>query len=165
MAAFSVGDATLILVGQKLGQHKEKEAYDLAKKLVKIGAVIGLVAGAGLIIFGKPLLTLFEFTPEGERLAFLILIVYGATMWLNLYNGIQITGVLRCGGDTRFAMLAEVLCVWGVGVPMAFLASLVFQWPIYFAVLAVKSEEVLKCIVMTKRFLSKKWVRNVINPQ
>lgn len=163
MAAFSIGDATLILVGQKLGEGKLDYAYQLAKKMVKIGLVIGLAAGGLLIVFGKPLLSLFEFTDRGAHFALLILIVYGCTMWLTVYNAVNVTGVLRCGGDTRFAMLAEVLAVWCVGVPAAFLTALVLQWPIYFAVLAVKLEDVVKGIAVTKRFFSKKWVKNVIS--
>lgn len=163
MAAFSIGDATLILVGQKLGEGKLDYAYQLAKKMVKIGLVIGLAAGGLLIVFGKPLLSLFEFTDRGAHFALLILIVYGCTMWLTVYNAVNVTGVLRCGGDTRFAMLAEVLAVWCVGVPVAFLTALVLQWPIYFAVLAVKLEDVVKGIAVTKRFFSKKWVKNVIS--
>ena len=162
MAAFSVGDATLILVGQKLGEGKLEFGYQLAKKLIKIGLAIGVIAGAALILFGKPLLGLFDFTERGAHFAFLILVVYGCTMWLGLYNAINITGVLRCGGDTRFAMLSEVLAVWCIGVPVAFLTALVLHWPIYFAVLAVKLEDVVKGIVLTKRFLSKKWVKNMI---
>ncbi len=163
MASFSVGDATLILVGQKLGQGKLEHAYVLAKKLVKIGIGIGICAGGLLILCGKPLLSLFEFTEKGSHYAFLILIVYGCAMWLSIYNAVNITGVLRCGGDTRFAMLAEVLTVWCIGVPMAFLTALVFKWPIYFAVLSVKLEDVVKGIFVTKRFFSKKWVQNVIS--
>lgn len=163
MAAFSVGDATLILVGQKLGQKKLEEAYYLAKKLVRVGLIIGLCAGVALILFGKPLLGLFDFSQRGEKLAFLILLVYGCTMWLGIYNAVNITGVLRCGGDTRFAMLAEVLTVWCIGVPAAFITALVFQWPVYLAVLVVKLEDIVKAFVVTKRFLSKKWVRNVIS--
>lgn len=163
MAAFSIGDATLILVGQKLGEGKLDYAYQLAKKMVKIGLVIGLAAGGLLILFGKPLLSLFEFTDRGAHFALLILVVYGCTMWLTVYNAVNVTGVLRCGGDTRFAMLAEVLAVWCVGVPVAFLTALVLQWPIYFAVLAVKMEDVVKGIAVTKRFFSKKWAKNVIS--
>lgn len=163
MACFSVGDATLILVGQKLGQGKTEIAFQMAKQLLKVGTVIGVCTGAGLVLCGKPLLGLFDFTPQGAEYAFRILIVYGCTMWLSLYNAIHITGVLRCGGDTRFAMLAEVLCVWCVGVPMAFLTALILKWPIYFAVLAVKSEEFVKGILLTKRFFSKKWAKNIIH--
>lgn len=162
LAAFSVGDAVLILVGQKLGEGKLDYAYRLAKKLVVIGLVIGACGGMLLILLGKTLLGLFDFTEQGAHYAFLILIVYGCSMWLSVYNGVIITGVLRCGGDTRFAMLAEVLSVWCIGVPMAFFASLVLRWPIYLAVLAVKLEEVVKGLALTKRFFSKKWVRNVV---
>ena len=163
MAGFSIGDALLILVGQRLGEGKLDEAYGLAKRLLRIAVIVGIVFGGLLILIAKPLLTLFAFTPEGSRYAFFILIVYGATMALTLYNGINITGVLRCGGDTRFAMFIDVGSVWCIGVPLAFLSALVFHWPIYFCVLAVKVEEMIKCGILTYRFRSKKWVRNVIH--
>lgn len=162
LAAFSVGDAVLILVGQKLGEGKPELAYEMSKKMVVAGLIIGAIAGVGLIAAGEPLLSLFEFTEEGADAAMKILIIYGALMWLNLYNGIHITGTLRCGGDTRFAMFTEVGTVWLIGVPAAFITSLYFGWPVYFALLAVKSEELVKGIILTKRYLSKKWLNNVI---
>ena len=163
MAGFSIGDALLILVGQRLGEGKLDEAFGLAKRLLRIAVTVGIVFGGLLILIAKPVLHLFAFTPEGNQYAFYILIVYGATMVFTLYNGINITGVLRCGGDTRFAMLIDVGSVWCIGVPLAFLSALVFHWPIFFCVLAVKIEEITKCGILTYRFLSKKWVRNVIH--
>jgi len=163
MAAFSIGDATLILVGQRLGQGQLTYAYELAKKLLKVGAGIGLILGTGLILSSRPVLTLFNFSPLGSHLTFCILLVYGGTMWLVIYNCIQITGTLRCGGDARFAMTAELCTVWFIGVPMAFFTTMVLHWPVYFAVLAVKSEEMVKSVIITRRFLSKKWVKNIIS--
>ena len=144
LAAFSIGDAILILIGQKLG------------------VIIGLVMGGGVILMGEPILSLFDFTQEGAVYAKKILMVYGATLWLTLYNAMHVTGTLRGGGDTRFAMLTETGTVWLIGVPLAFLTSLYLHWPIYIAVLAVKSEEVVKAMILTKRYLSKKWLKNVI---
>ena len=163
LAGFSVGDAVLILVGQKLGEGKMELAYEMSKKMLVVGLILGAVAGVGLIITGGPLLTMFDFTEEGAETAMKILIVYGVTLWLNLYNGVQVSGTLRCGGDTRFAMIAETCTVWLIGVPLAFITSLYFGWPVYFALLAVKTEELVKGIIMTKRYLSKKWLNNVIN--
>lgn len=163
MAAFSMGDAVLILVGQRLGRGLLEEAFGLAKRLVKIALMIGILFGLLLIAIAKPMVSLFNFTPEGSHLAFLILVVMGGSLWLVVVNAVNITGTLRCGGDTRFAMFSEVGAVWLIGVPMAFLSSLVFQWPVYFCVLAVKSEEVVKGIFLTVRFFSGKWVRNVID--
>ncbi len=162
LAAFSVGDAVLILVGQKLGEGKPELAYEMSKKMTVVGLIIGVIGGIGVILAGEPLLSLFEFTEDGADVAGKILIVYGATLWLNLYNGIHVSGTLRCGGDTKFAMIAETCTVWIIGVPMAFITSLYFGWPVYFALLAVKSEELVKGIILTKRYLSKKWLNNVI---
>lgn len=162
MAAFSIGDAVLILVGHKLGEGKTELAYNMSKKMVKIGIVIGVCFGAGVIAAGKPLLSLFDFSQAGADYAFKILIIYGATMWLSIYNGIHVTGTLRCGGDTKFAMLTETATVWLIGVPLAFITSLYLQLPIYLAVLAVKSEEAVKAVFLTKRYFSRKWLKNVI---
>lgn len=41
MTAFSVGAATLILVGQKLGEGDLNYAAELGRRLVKIGTFIG----------------------------------------------------------------------------------------------------------------------------
>ena len=161
-AAFSVGDAALILVGEKLGEGEREQTYILGKKLLKIGTVLGILVGLLLVLAAKPLVGFFSLTALGKTYAFRILVIYGLCMGLNLYNGINITGTLRGGGDTRFAMMAECSCVWLVAVPLAFLASQVLHVPIFIAVLMIKSEEVVKCIILTRRFISKKWVNNVI---
>ncbi|MEG0291854.1 MAG: MATE family efflux transporter [Anaerovoracaceae bacterium] len=163
LAAFSVGDAILILVGQKLGEGKLDEAYILAKKLLKIGIFVGFVAGLLLILISPPLIGLFGFTPAGARTAKLILLVFGITMALNVFDSMCITGVLRCGGDTKFAMICEGCTVWLIGVPIAAIMALVFELPIYIVVLFVKSEELVKGIILFKRFVSKKWVNNVVS--
>ncbi len=76
-------------------------------------------------------------------------------MGLNLYNGINITGTLRGGGDTRFAMMAECELRMAGSRTAGVLASQVLHVPIFIAVLMIKSEEVVKCIILTKRFISK----------
>lgn len=162
MCAFSIGDAVLILVGQKLGEGKLDYAYKMTRNLIRLGLIVGIVMGGLVVLFGKPILSLFDFTPEGAEAAWLILIVYGSTMWIDVYNGLIITGVLRCGGDTKFAMFAEVGTVWLIGVPVAFITSLKLGWPIYLAVLAVRSETAVKAIVVTFRYKSRKWLKNVI---
>ena len=163
LAAFSIGDAALILIGQRLGAGELDYGYALGKKMLKLGAVIGVVCGAVLIAVAKPIISLFgEMTPEGQQYTFYILVVYGVTMCLILFNGINIVGVLRSGGDTRYPMIVESLAVWLIGVPMAFFSTRVLRLPIHFCVLLVRAEEFTKFFILFKRFLSKKWVKNVI---
>lgn len=161
-AAFSVGDATLIMVGEKIGEGESDETYKLGKKLLKIGTIVGVIAGLALMASAVPLVGLFSLTPLGKSYAIKILIIYGAFMGLNLYNGINITGILRGGGDTKFAMFAELGCVWLVAVPIAFICSLWLRLPIYLVLLIMRIDDVVKMLILTKRFVSKKWLKNLI---
>ncbi|MBQ1489931.1 MAG: MATE family efflux transporter [Eubacterium sp.] len=161
-AAFSVGDAALILIGEKLGERKRDEAIILARKLLIVGVVVGVVFGLLVIASAYPLVSLFALTKLGKVYAFRILLVYGSLMWLNLFNGINITGVLRGGGDTRFAAAAELSCIWCVAVPMAFLSALVWHLPVYLCVLALRSSDLVEATILYLRVRSKKWARTVI---
>lgn len=163
LAGFSIGDAILIMVGQRLGRNQYDYAYELAKKLLGVAVMAGVVGGVLLITLGRPLLNLFDFTAEGAKYAFLILCVYSAAMPLKLLAGANIVGTLRCGGDTAFAMRTEISCVWGIGVPLAFIGSLGLKCPVYVVVAMVQIEEAVKCIIVMLRFRSKKWVKNVID--
>ena len=162
MLAFSVGDAALILIGQKLGEGKQEEAFEMGKKMALLALIVGAVMGCISLICGKPILGLFNFTPEGADMAWKTFIVYACLLWLDVFNGTVVTGILRCGGDTRFAAFADIGPVWLFGVPVAFITALVLRWPIYFAVLAVRFGELIKGVILALRLFSRKWVRNVI---
>ena len=162
LAAFSVGDAILILVGQKLGEGRLEEGYMLAKKLLRFSIVIGIIGGLGLFVTSPILVEFFNFTAAGNETAIAIMRIFAATMAPVVYNACIITGVLRCGGDTNFAMISETLTVWLIGVPLAAAGSMLWGLEIYWVVLFSKVEEVIKCIILTYKTDSKKWVKNVV---
>lgn len=164
LAIFSLGDALLILVGERLGMGELDYAYALTKKLLSIGIFIGAVSGLLLIITSRLLIVdLFNFTPEGHRYTINILTIYGLTMWLKVYNGLNIVGTMRCGGDTKYAMLLEVGSVWLIGVPLVFIGVFLLQLPIYFVVLMEQTEEVIKGLFCRRRLYSRKWLNNLIH--
>lgn len=161
-AAFSVGDASLILIGERLGRGDTEGAFKISQKLVKVGITVGIVLGVMVIVFSSSILGMFELTPEGLFLAKRVIIVRGLVLPMSLYIVIHITGTLRAGGDTKFAMLCEVLTMWLIGVPLAFLGALYFELPIYVIVLLVQIESVIKSLILRHRYRSKKWLNNMI---
>ena len=163
MAIYSLGDGMMILVGQELGRRNFDRAFRMAKEIVKVGLVVGSSAGLLLLILSRPIAGLFNFTPEGIETLRSILIIYGFAMVLKLYNGIHVTGTLRSGGDTKFAMISELSTMWLIGVPLVYLGALYLKLPVQWVVLMSVSEEVVKACILTWRFFSKKWVNNVIH--
>lgn len=138
-------------------------AFALAKRLLKIGIYSGIISGTFLILTAQLVIRLFNFTPEGQHYALLIIAIYGIFMPLKIYNGLNIVGTLRCGGDTSFAMFVEIGTVWLIGVPMVFWGALWLELPIYAVVLLAQMEEIVKLGICRKRFLSKKWLKNIVH--
>ena len=163
LVIFSLGDAVLILVGQRIGMGQMDYAFALAKRLLKIGIYSGIISGTFLILTAQLVIRLFNFTPEGQHYALLIIAIYGIFMPLKIYNGLNIVGTLRCGGDTSFAMFVEIGTVWLIGVPMVFWGALWLELPIYAVVLLAQMEEIVKLGICRKRFLSKKWLKNIVH--
>lgn len=162
LAGFSLGDAALILLGEKLGAGEIEESIPLAKRLMKVALVVGAISGLLMILLSRLIIGWFDLSPLGEEYALKILFIYGIFLVPNLYNGVIITGVLRGGGDTKFAAIAETATIWIIGVPLAFLAAVKWSLPVYLVILCVKAEDITKCIILTYRFLSLKWAKNVI---
>ena len=161
-AAFSIGDAALILIGEKLGEGDMDYTWKLSKHLIKASLLAGLIIGTITILLSQPLSGIFKLTDMGKMYTRYILIVFGATMAADLFNGLQIAGILRAGGDTKFAMISESACIWLVAVPLAFTASLVWHLPVHLALLVTRTEMIIRGTILAKRYLSKKWMNTVI---
>jgi putative MATE family efflux protein len=162
LACFAIGDAMLILCGEKLGRGETAEAFAMAKRILKIALLFGAVLGAILIGTAQFIVKLFNFTDQGAYYATLILIVYGATLFIKVHNSAILTGALRSGGDTRAGLFIDLGTVWCIGVPLAFLGALVFHIPVYWVVALVQLDEIVKFFIMRWRFFSKKWVRDLV---
>lgn len=162
-AAFSIGDAALILIGEKLGEGNMDYTWKLSKHLVKASMLVGVVIGAITVLTAGPLSGVFNLTEAGKMYTKYILIVLGSTMFADLFNGLQIAGILRAGGDTKFAMLSESMCVWFIAVPLAFIASLVWHLPVHLALLVTRTEMFIRAAILGKRYMSKKWMNTVIS--
>ena len=161
-ASFSVGDAALILVGEKLGEGDKKNAWTLSGHILKVAVMVGLIFGVTVIAISRPLSMIFNLSDQGKTYTFYVLIVFGATMAVDLLNGVLIAGVLRAGGDTRFTMLVECGSIWLIAVPLAFLSALVWHLPIHLALLMTRIESLIKVVILYARYKSRKWMNTVI---
>lgn len=69
-------------------------------------------------------------------------------------------GVLRGGGDTKFCLIVEFICLWGIALPIGFTASKL-QWPIIIVYGLLLIDEPLKALITYIRRGSDKWLKIV----
>jgi Na+-driven multidrug efflux pump len=60
-------------------------------------------------------------------------------------------------------MFTELFSIWLVGVPSALIGGFVLHLPVYWVYALVLLEEVVKAIIIFRRFLSRKWIHDLVN--
>ncbi|MDC7127403.1 MAG: MATE family efflux transporter [Spirochaetales bacterium] len=153
--------ASAVLTGKKIGQGDYTSARKNGGKFLKLSLLEGIVVAFIGIAFSNILPNGFNVSPELKNNARLIIIVFSLYMPFKAFNTHTIVGILRGGGDTLFAAVIEIAGVWGVGVVLAVLTGLVFNFQIHIVYSFVCIEEVVKAIITLIRFKTGKWVHDL----
>ena len=163
MACFSIGDASLIMVGEHIGRNELDEAKKVSYKLLKTALILSLVLGGLLIMLRKPVISLFALTELGVFYARRLIVIRAFVIPMNLQSGILLAGTFRAGGDAKFAAITEMMTMWFIAVPLAFLGAMVWKLPVYWVMIIIQVETLIKLSIMYKRYSSGKWVKNMIS--
>lgn len=158
-----ITDATAILVGNQIGAGQEQKAFDYAWKSLRLSIGIGVVIGLLVLAGSTGILSLYKVSDIVSEYARRILLVFSLTLWIRVANMNIIVGILRAGGDTRVGFLIDVIGLWAVGVPLAFVGAFIFHLPVYWVYLMIITEEAVKMGVGLLRFFTGKWITNLVN--
>jgi putative MATE family efflux protein len=156
-----LGNACAIMIGNKIGEGNEKEAFLYAKRFIILGPSFAIIAGVLVALNSHYILLAYNISPLVYEYASKNLIVFSIFLWAKVFNFTSIVGILRSGGDTKFCLFLDAAGVWLVGVPLAFLGGLVWHLPVYYVYALVFMEEIFKFIFGLPRILSKKWINNL----
>jgi putative MATE family efflux protein len=161
---FTVGivHATSILVGRTIGEGNEAEAFRCARRAITFCTGVAVVSGVVIALMRVPVISLFSVTEDTARSAANVVLIMALILPLRSFNYINVVGILRSGGDTVFSMALDLTSIWTCSVPLVALTGLVLHWPIEAVVPFVYAEDIPKIIIGLKRFLSRKWIRNIV---
>jgi Na+-driven multidrug efflux pump len=164
VAMFGVANASQIIVGKEIGKNEpdsKQNARHKADTLLKIGVAMGVVICIGILLSRGLIIRIFTFSPETEALTRELLVLtafvaFGASVAI-----MTLGGIFRGGGDTRFCLIVEITCMWGVAIPLAMVFAFVLQLPVPFVYITMKSHEFIKIPISLARMRSGKWVRRL----
>ncbi len=166
VGVFAISGTAAILIGQEIGSGRADRVYSLGALLNVLAFLFGL--GAGVVFLGvlyyvvAPFLyPLFKLSAQAQEICTMMLTIMFCMMPLRSFECTNIVGVLRGGGDVRMATLIDLTPLWAVALPLAVLSGLVFQLGILWVYLSMMSENVVKTVLGTKRFLSGRWINDV----
>lgn len=157
IAIMGIGNGTTILLGNVLGAGDREKALRWANKIVVLALLTGVAMGILEFSMAPLFASWFNVSATVAASAILSLRILSSIQPLKSVNMSTIVGILRAGGDTRYALLSELSAVYFVGIPMAFFGAVILKTSIPMIYLLINLEEVAKIFLAATRLKSRKW--------
>ncbi|MGN0969092.1 MAG: MATE family efflux transporter [Oscillospiraceae bacterium] len=169
VAILAMGATSAIIVGMEVGAGRIDQVYDVGKTLIMVSIALGVVIGGVMLLatyfviepYFYPIYPAFQSCPGAARITTVILTIVAVFLPARAFNSTNIVGVLRGGGDVRFATVIDLLPLWLVALPLTVLAGLVAKLDILWVYLAIESENITKFFMGVFRFRSGNWIHDV----
>jgi Na+-driven multidrug efflux pump len=158
-----LGNACSVMVGNKIGEKDKGTAFEYSRRFTILAVTLAALGGVFVFFMRDTVVGLYQLSPSAEFNLRNIMLIYALSAWLRVYNFMLFIGALRAGGDTKYAMFTELFSIWLIGVPAALLGGFVFRLPVYYVYALVLLEEAAKAIIITRRYLSRKWINDLVN--
>lgn len=160
-ALCGLSQAAGVLIGKRLGSGEYDRAYQEAKKLIWYGAVGAVALSVAVVLTSGAYVQIYQVEPEVRHLTRQILFAYALVAPFKVLNMIIGGGILRSGGQTRLAMMIDIVGTWGFGVPMGLLAAFVLELPVPAVYFLLSLEEALRVAISAFVFRKKEWMRSL----
>ena len=151
---FAIAAATM--VGQSIGAGKYTRAKLENWEANRLATFI--MSAMGIVFFFFPYALLRAFTSDEAVIDLgTIFLKIVALLQVPLALTMVLAGSLRGAGDTRFIMIATMIGMWGVRIPIAFVAGYWLTMGVFYVWLAMIADWTLRMALMLWRYRSERW--------
>ena len=151
---FAIAAATM--VGQSIGAGKYTRAKLENWEANRLATFI--MSAMGIVFFFFPYILLRAFTSDEAVIDLgTVFLKIVALLQVPLALTMVLAGSLRGAGDTRFIMIATTIGMWGVRIPIAFVAGYWLTMGVFYVWLAMIADWTLRMALMLWRYRSERW--------
>lgn len=158
---FGVANAAAIIIGNDIGAGKMERARERVTWFRIIGVILGIFASCLILGLSGPVVSFYNVPEETKQLATEMLRVLAVIVLFVAQTGIGVVGLLRGGGDPRFALFVDLAGLWLVATPAALLSAFVFGAPVLVVYACTKLDEPVKLLMLAWRMRNHRWMRDV----
>ncbi len=158
---FGVANAAAIIIGNDIGAGKMERARERVTWFRIIGVILGIFASCLILGLSGPVVSFYNVPEETKQLATEMLRVLAVIVLFVAQTGIGVVGLLRGGGDPRFALFVDLAGLWLVATPAALLSAFVFGAPVLVVYACTKLDEPVKLLMLAWRMRNHHWMRDV----
>jgi MATE family multidrug resistance protein len=160
LPAFAFNMANAVVVGNVLGEGREKDAFrsGVVTAWIGVGMVVTLVIA---VVLNARWLASFlssdaKVIQECVTYIYISMISEPFMAW-----GVILGGGLSGAGDTRSVMTRVALSLWLVRIPLAYLFVVLLGFGAVSVWWSMNLSQFLQAFLITKRYLNKTWLKNI----
>ena len=158
---FGVANAAAIIIGNDIGAGKMEQARQRVTWFRIIGVLLGILAACMILGLSGPVVSFYNVPDETKQLAIEMLRVLAVIVLFVAQTGIGVVGLLRGGGDPRFALFVDLAGLWLFATPAALLRAFVCKAPVLVVYACSKLDEPVKLLMLAWRMRNHRWMRDV----
>ena len=149
-----------IIVGRAVGEGEIKKLKEYAYTVEIIFLALGILTSCALLLTKNPFISLYNISTEAVKIAKSLITVLAFTIIGTSYQLACLVGLVRGGGDTSFILKNDAIFIFLGVIPLTVLA-LRLNAPLYLVFLALKSDQILKCVPAIIKIHRFNWVKNL----
>ncbi|MCL1857754.1 MAG: MATE family efflux transporter [Oscillospiraceae bacterium] len=165
-----LGSAACVIIGKTVGAKEYEKTRKYSNTLQILFASFGVFMCTVLFFSRTPLVSLYGIISQKDiggfddatiNLAKTFIAIGAFTLIGTFYHATCFTGINRGSGDGKFVFKVDMICGWGVVLPLTFLSAVVFGFPLPIVFLSARIDQCFKWIIAFFRLRGDKWIRNV----
>lgn len=156
-----VSNAAAVLTGKTVGEGDREKVQKVADTMLLYSFAVGIFGSALLFALRIPILAIYDISQGAAEITSQLIIILASLQLVLALDITCIVGVLRGGGDTRFAFIIDVGTVYLFALPLGAIAGFVLHLPPWAVYLILRSDTFIKTVLGLIRVARGKWQRDV----
>ncbi len=159
----SIGVVLIMIVGQLIGAKEHEKVKIYTKKLVVWNMSILTILNVFILIFIDPILSIYNLTPEGYKIAYNLVIIHAVTSTFFWTFSFTLPNALRAANDAKYTMFISIISMWVFRVGFSYILCLHFGLGVSGVWIAMAIDWVFRGICFIFRFKSNQWMYHSIS--
>ena len=161
VVGFGIASAASIMLGKQIGENKLDRAKKDASSIVRVAIFSGIISGFVLLIISPFIPGLVDITEVAAGYLKIMLLINIAYQMGQIINTVLIASIFRCGGNSKYGMILDIITMWFFAVPLGLISAFVLKLPPLIVYVLMCTDEFAKMPFAVRHYLKGNWIRNI----
>lgn len=149
------------ICGKIMGSGELDRAKKAARTMLVYSVVLGGILAALMLLTGNLFISLYNVSAETVGYAKALMPVMAMFVFFSGLEYVALVNIPRAGGDAATGFWTDVVTMWMIAIPLAWLAAMKWGLSPVMVILLLKIDMPLKASVGVIAVLRMKWVKNL----